>query len=149
VTSLLALIGWGTIYAIKSSVTAQQQPREKADLKTIQGQLTAERDKTKAEIADLKTRWDQLTAEHDRTKVQLAAARNEVVMLRTQLGELQAKASETGSVQSTKKPSVADSGSRAGPAQRYPLPPYLKPFLPILNTAHRVPVSSIFGFYLP
>jgi len=60
----------------------------------------------KAKLAELQARYDQVVVEYDKTEAQLMAARNQVVMLQTQLGELQAKKpSEPTSVQGVKQPS--------------------------------------------
>ena len=50
------------------------------------------------EVAALKASRDQLIAERDKVQAQLAAAREEVAMLQRQLEEVQAKASEAGSI---------------------------------------------------
>src|SRR4051794_33051537 len=53
----------------------------------------------------LQARYDKIVVEYDKTEAQLMAARNQVVMLQTQLGELQAKKpTEPVSVQGVKQP---------------------------------------------
>src|SRR5215213_2740435 len=79
VLGLLALAGWGTYaYAAKSSTAAQQRLSE--------------------QVGELKVREGRLLAERDEAMSQFSAARDEVVALRKQLDEAQAKAAQTGSV---------------------------------------------------
>ena len=76
--AFLALMGWGTAYFVRASAAVQHQLRE--------------------EVAQLKATQDQLTAERDRAKAQLAAAQQELMVLTKLLEEAQEKASVTGSV---------------------------------------------------
>src|SRR3954454_3031377 len=76
--TFLDLIGWGTAYFAHASSSVQQQLRE--------------------EVVQLKATQDQLAAERDQAQAPLAAAQQEVIGLTKRLGDLEAKASVTGSV---------------------------------------------------
>ena len=102
----LALVGWGTAYAARSSAAVRDQLRnEIAQLRANQDQLVAEQKQQQATIEDL-------VRQRDQAKAQAEAVQQELAAVREQLEEARAKLSET----SVRAPAAPSEPARS-PAQ--------------------------------